>query len=144
MLFIASFNSERPATQRMTTHLGREVEVHVLTPLLHLGQQVRRRGAQDVVDLLDLIQLVGPREEREQGHDLEEHAAHAPHVHLVVVVAVREQALRGSVPARGDVLRVGLFAVDAPAGAEVGELQTVVHDQDVLRLGGYGRDGEKG
>lgn len=38
-------------------------------------------------------------EERVEADDLEEHAADAPHVHLVVVVAVGQQALGGAVPA---------------------------------------------
>jgi hypothetical protein len=72
--------------------------------------------------------------EREERHDLEEHASHAPHVHLVVVVPVGEQALRGAVPSSTDVLGVGLLRVDAAAAAKVRELQAVVHDEDVLRL----------
>ena len=61
-------------------------------------------------------------------------AADAPHVHLVVVVAVREQALRCAVPAGADVLGVWLLAVDAAAGAKVGQLQHLVADQNILRL----------
>ena len=71
--------------ERYCTHLWNagavlcwEVEVHVLAPLLHLGQQLRWRCAQDVVDLLDLIKLVGTREEREQRHNLKEDTANTP------------------------------------------------------------------
>lgn len=39
-------------------------------------------------------------------HDLKEDTTGAPHVHLKAVVAVSEEALWGSVPARGDVLCV--------------------------------------
>ena len=80
------------------THLGGKVEVHVRAALLHFGQQLRCRCAQDGMDLLDLVQLVGPREEGEQGHDLKEHAAHSPHVHLVVIVAISQEALGCAVP----------------------------------------------
>lgn len=59
-------------------------------------------------------------------HDLEEDAAGAPHVHLKAVVAVGEEALRGSVPAGRDVLRVRRLGVDAPARAEVAELQAIL------------------
>mmetsp|Transcript_10 Transcript_10/g.40 ORF Transcript_10/g.40 Transcript_10/m.40 type:complete len:325 (+) Transcript_10:328-1302(+) len=111
-----------------------KVEVHVLRHVLHLLEQLRRRRADDAVNLLDLIELVRPGEQREQRHDLEEHAPDAPHVHLVVVVPVREQTLRGSVPPRGDVLRVRLLAVNPPARPKVREFQLVVHDQDVLGL----------
>ena len=61
-------------------------------------------------------------------------AADAPHIHLVVVVAVREQTLRCAVPAGADVLGVRLLAVDAAAGAKVGQLQHLVADQNILRL----------
>lgn len=58
--------------------------------------------------------------------DLVEHAAGAPQVHFVGVEAVGEETLRGAVPAGGDVLRVGLLGVDAPAGSEVPQLQDVL------------------
>lgn len=61
-------------------------------------QELRRRRADDIVDLLDLIEFVRTRKEREEGDNLEKDAADAPHVHLVVVVAVGEQALGCSVP----------------------------------------------
>lgn len=51
--------------------------------------------------------------------DLVEDAAGAPQVHLVAVEAVREEALGGPVPAGGDVFRVRLLRIDAPAGPEV-------------------------
>lgn len=41
---------------------------------------------------------------------------------------------RGRAPSSGDVFSVGLFAVDASAAAEVGELQAVIHNQNVLRF----------
>ena len=47
---------------------------------------------------------------------------------------IGEQTLRRAVPPRRDVLGVGLLRVDAAARAEVGELELVVRDQDVLRL----------
>lgn len=54
------------------------------------------------------------------GH-LVEHTARAPQVHLEAVEAIGEEALRGPVPAGGDVLGVRLPRVDAPARAEVPE-----------------------
>ena len=50
------------------------------------------------------------------------------------VVAVCQEAFGGSVPARGNVLRVGLLGVDATAAAKVCQLETLIYDQDVLRL----------
>lgn len=46
-------------------------------------------------------------------HDLKEDTTGAPHVHLKAVVAVSEEALRGSVPACGDILCVRGLGVHA-------------------------------
>lgn len=59
-------------------------------------------------------------------HDLIEDATRAPHVHLEAVVAVGEEALWSSVPARGDVLCVRRLGVHTAARAKVAQLQTVV------------------
>ncbi len=86
------------------------------------------------MDLGDLVQLVVPREEGHEGEQLEKDTADAPNVHLEVVVAVRKETLRCSVPPGGDVLREGLFLTDAPTTAEVGQLDHLVRDEDVLGL----------
>lgn len=62
----------------------------------------------------------------EAPEDLEEDASGAPHVHLLRVVSVGQQALGRSVPACGDVLGVRRSGEDAPAGAEVCQLQHIV------------------
>lgn len=59
-------------------------------------------------------------------HDLIEDTTGAPHVHLEAVVAVSQEALWGSVPACGDVLRVRRLGVHAPTRAKVAKLQTVM------------------
>lgn len=83
--------------------------------LLKLLQQLCLRRPQDVMDFVDLVQLVVSWENREQRDNFKEHAPHAPQVHFVAVVAVSEQAFWSAVPSSRDVLRVRLFAVDAPA-----------------------------
>ena len=110
----------------------REVEFNmgILIPLEPL-QDVLLGRAEHVVDLVDLVELVLAREQGEQRKDLEEDAAHAPHVHLVVVVALGEQALGRPVPPGGDVLGVPL-ALHALARAEVDQLYFFVLQQDVL------------
>ena len=65
---------------------------------------------------------------------LKEDAANTPHVHLMCVVAICQQALWRSVPPGGDVLSVWLLGVDATAATKVCQLQTLINDQDVLRL----------
>ena len=102
--------------------------------LLELGQSLGRWRAEDVVDFCDLVELVGTGEQGVERQHLEEHAAHAPHVHLVVVKPVGEQTLGRAVPACRDVLGVWLLRVDAAATAEIGELELVVRDQDILGL----------
>lgn len=77
------------------------------------------------MDPRDLVQLVGSGEERLQAGHLVEHAARAPQVHLEAVEAISEEALRGPVPAGGDVLGVRLLRVDAPARPEVPKLQDI-------------------
>ena len=109
-------------------------EVHVAGVPLELVEQLLVGRAQDVMDLVHLVELVVPREQREERDNFEHDAAHAPQVHLVPVVAVRQEALGRSVPARRDVFRVGLLAVDASTAAEVGQLDLVLHQKDVLRL----------
>lgn len=59
-------------------------------------------------------------------HDLIEDTTCAPHVHLKAVVAVGQEALWSSVPARGDVLGVRRLGVNTPARAKVAELQAVM------------------
>ena len=63
-----------------------------------------------------------------------EDAAHTPHVHLLSVVTICQEALRGAIPPRGDVLCVRLLAVDPPAAAKVCQLEALIDNQDVLRL----------
>lgn len=128
--------------------------------LLELLEDALIRGSQHVVDLGSLVHLVGSRKQRvqtEKGvllysligskrasrneftsvsvqtspHDLEEDAASAPHVHLKAVVAVGQEALRGSVPAGGDVLRVRGLGINAPTRAEVAELQAVLLQRSI-------------
>ena len=65
---------------------------------------------------------------------LEHDATDAPHVHFVIIKSVGEQALGRSVPSRRDVFGVRLLRVDAAARAEVGKLESLVGDKDVLWL----------
>lgn len=64
-------------------------------------------------------------------HDLKEHTAGTPHVHLKAVVAVSEEALWSSVPARGYVFRVRGLGVNAPARAEIAQLQAILLQRSI-------------
>mmetsp|Transcript_111919 Transcript_111919/g.321526 ORF Transcript_111919/g.321526 Transcript_111919/m.321526 type:complete len:333 (-) Transcript_111919:212-1210(-) len=113
--------------------LLREVEVHVRgVPLELSGEELRRRRAKDIVDLLDLVHLVLTWEQWEERDDLEAHATGREQVHLEIVITIRKQALRGAVPTGTDVLGEGLPRVDAAAAAQVGELDLVVAEEQVL------------
>lgn len=86
------------------------------------------------MDLVNLVKLIVAWEQGEEGQDFEVDAADTPVVHLLVVVAVSEQALWGSVPPSGDVLREWGLGVDSTAGPEVSQLDHIVFDENVLRL----------
>lgn len=86
------------------------------------------------MDLVDLVKLIVSWEERVQGYNFEEHAAYPPNIHLVAVVPIGKQTLWSSIPPRAYVLCVRLLTVDASTTAEVGELDAVVHDEDILRF----------
>ena len=70
------------------------------------------RGAEDGEDGGDLVDLVLPREQGVLGVEFEQDAANAPDIHFLGVEAVGEQALRGSVPPRRDVLGERLRRMD--------------------------------
>ena len=112
----------------------REVELHMRRILLEVVEEALVGRAQNVVNLVHLVDLIVAGEEREQRDNLEEDAANAPQVHLVTVIAVREEALGSTIPTSRNVLRVWLFRIDAAAGAEIGQLHVVLHEQNVLGL----------
>lgn len=95
-------------------------------------KQFLSRGAKNAVDLVDLVQLIRPWKQWEEANYFEEYAADTPDVHLVVIVTVCQQTLWRSVPARRDILSVGLLAIDAATRAKVSEFQHVVRNEDVL------------
>jgi len=80
---------------------------------------------------MDLVQLILPRKQRKQAQDLKENASNAPYIHLVVVVAFGEEALRGAVPPGGDVFGVPL-SFHPFTGPKVNELHIIILQQDVL------------
>lgn len=118
--------------------LPREVKLHVARHALELREELGRRRAEDVMDFVHLVELVVAREKREKGEDLKVHAADSPVVHLVIVIAVSEQALWRSVPPRANVLREGRLRVDATARAEVSQLHLVFFEEYVLSTGKSG------
>lgn len=64
---------------------------------------------------MDLIEFVVTRKQREQGQDFKVNAADSPVVHLMIVVAISQEALRRSVPPRADILCKWRLRVDATA-----------------------------
>lgn len=102
--------------------------------LLEVVEEALVRRAKNVVDLVHLVDFIVAGEQREERDDFEEDAANAPQVHLVTVIAVREEALGRTIPTRRNVFRVWLFRVDATAGSKIGQLDVVLHEQNVFRL----------
>lgn len=75
--------------------------------------------SEDVVDAVYLVEFVLARKERFFGDEFEQNAAESPNIHLLIIVTVRHEALRGSVPARGYVIGIGGGGVFSLAGAEI-------------------------
>ena len=76
--------------------VSRQLEISFL--LLEVVQKLRRRRAHYVMDLVNLVELIVTRKEGKERKDLEEDTASSPNVHLVPVVTIGQQALRGPVP----------------------------------------------
>ena len=79
-----------------------------------------------------LVKLVVAWEKWEQREYFEVNAAHSPVVHFVIIVAVGEQTLRRAVPTRADILCEGRLGVDAATRSEIGQLNLVLLQQDIL------------
>ena len=84
-----------------------EIELHVRSDSLELRQKFGARRPQNVMNFVNLVKLVVSGEQGKQGKDLKVHAANAPIIHLVIVVAVGEQALGWAVPSRANILGEG-------------------------------------
>ena len=84
------------------------------------------------MNFVDLIKFIVAWEQREQGQDFKVNAANPPVVHLVIVVAVSQEALRRSVPSGADILCKRRLRVDATARPKVCQLHLVFFQQDVF------------
>ena len=87
--------------------------------LLEMVEEILPWGPHDVVNLVYLVELVVSREKWEQREDLKEDTSGSPYVHLVAVVSICEQALRGSVPTGRNVFGKRRFAVEAATTAKI-------------------------
>ena len=52
----------------------------------------------------------------------------------MIIVPIRHEALWSSVPSGWDVLGVGMFAIDSFARTEIGKLDLVARNEDILRF----------
>lgn len=93
------------------------------------------------MNAMHLIQLILPRKERILRHQLKQHTPKPPDVHLLIVVAVRHEALRRSVPPRADVICVWLRRLIpyltlcfTSARTQIGELDSFPADEYILWL----------
>lgn len=92
------------------------------------------RCAEYIMNFVDLVELVVSWEQRKEAQNFEEDAANSPDVHFVTVVAVGHEALGCAVPSGRDVLGKRRFIVEPSATSEVGQLDRLVRQQNVLRL----------
>lgn len=65
------------------------------------------RGSKNIVDPMYLIEFVLSWEEWFFGDEFKEDASEPPDVHLLIIISVGHEALRGSIPPGGDVISVG-------------------------------------
>lgn len=86
------------------------------------------------MDLVHLVKLVRAGKEWRECQHFVENATDAPVIHLMIIVAVGQKALWRPVPARTDVLCERWLGVDSTAAAEIGQLDDVSSDQNVLGL----------
>lgn len=89
------------------TLLGGKVDVHVGCLALEAIQYLLLGGSKDVIDPMNLIQFVLARKEWLFGDQLEQNASEPPNIHLLVIVAVGHQTLRGAIPSSRDIVGVG-------------------------------------
>ena len=89
---------------KASSFLFRKVEFHVTCDLLKLVKQFFVGRADHIMYFVNLVELIGAWKERSQSQNLKEDAADSPVIHLMVVVSIRQEALRWPVPSRGDVL----------------------------------------
>ena len=77
------------------------------------------------MNLMNLVQLIGSWKQRRKSENFKEYTTDTPVVHLMIVVAISQEALRWSVPSRGDILCEWRLGVDTPAGSKIGKLNYV-------------------
>mmetsp|Transcript_32346 Transcript_32346/g.71678 ORF Transcript_32346/g.71678 Transcript_32346/m.71678 type:complete len:232 (-) Transcript_32346:217-912(-) len=109
-----------------------KVEVHVRSIQLQLAQKLWRRCSKHIVYLLNLIHLILARKERKECNNLKADAPCSKHVHLEVIVPIREQTLRSTVPSCADVLGIRLARIDSSATPKICKLDVVVKKEQVL------------
>ena len=102
--------------------------------LLELLEDGVGRSSENVMNFVHLVEFVVAGEEWEQSENFEVDAADTPVVHLVIVVAVSEEALGRSVPSGRDVLCEGRLGVDSATGPEVSQFDLIVFYQNVLSM----------
>lgn len=68
---------------------------------------------------VDLVKFVLAGKQGLLGNELEKHASEAPDIHFFVVVAVGHKAFWGTIPAGGDIVSVGSWAMFSFAGAKI-------------------------
>lgn len=86
------------------------------------------------MNFLNLVHLIVAREEWEKSKHFEKHTAQTPIVHLVIVVAISHQALWRSIPSCANVLSEGWLTINTATGAEIGQFDLVVLNENIFRF----------
>ena len=81
---------------------------------LEFSQELWRGRPQNIVNFVHLVKFVIAREQWKQGQYFKVDTAYTPIVHLMIVVAVCQEAFRRSVPSRADILCKRWLRIDPP------------------------------
>ena len=101
----------------MTRHSTNKQNVKIESMMdlpLEFGQELWRGRPQNIVNFVHLVKFVIAWEQRKQGQYFKVDTAHTPIVHLMIVVAISQEAFRRSVPSRADILCKRWLRIDSP------------------------------
>ncbi len=108
------------------------VGLHVGGFGLELVEELGRWGPKDFVDSVYLIEFAGPVEERVLGDHLKEHTSVPPDVHFGVIISIGHEALRRSIPSGGNILSIGVLAVNSLTRTKISQLNDIASNQHIF------------
>ena len=83
---------------------------------------------------MDLVNFVLAIKKRISRYHFEQYTTVPPYIHLMVIVAISHETFRGSIPSRGDILCVWMFAVNTFARPKVSKFYLIARNKYILWL----------